>query len=214
MSDERYRTIVADPPWAPALGGTWNARVDKARPQKFYQTQSLEWIKGLQVPSAPQAHLYLWTLTQHVDWGFEVARAWGFEPVTMLTWVKPGLGVGRFRCNTEHVVVARKGSRHGNPFGGGGRCSQATNGTAFSWPKSAHSVKPQQFFELVETLSPGPYLEMFARQPRMGWDVWGNEIQSDVNISETYYGACGVEYCDDCLPRFSADNVAISGEVR
>jgi N6-adenosine-specific RNA methylase IME4 len=177
-----YRTIVADPPWTPALGGTWGARVDKARPQRFYETISVERIAALEVPSAAQAHLYLWCLTQHVDLGYEVARAWGFEPVTMLTWCKPTLGVGRFRCNTEHIIVGRKGSRHGNPFGLGGRHAQATDGTWFSWPRAAHSEKPEQFYDLVERLSPTPRLELFARQKRLGWDVWGNEVESDVEL--------------------------------
>lgn len=180
--NETFRTIVADPPWAPSLGGTWNARVDKGRPQKFYKTMDLDDIKALRVPSAPQAHLYLWSITPHIDWGFEVARAWGFEPVTVLTWRKPGLGVGRFRCNTEHVVVARKGSRHGNPFGQGGRHAQATEGTCFDWPRGRHSEKPDALFDLVERLSPAPRLEMFARERRLGWSAWGNEVDSDVVI--------------------------------
>lgn len=173
----RYRTIVADPPWTPSLGGTWGARIDKGRPQRFYKTMPLEDIKALHVPAVAdvQAHLYLWAITPHVDWAFDVARAWCFEPVTMFTWKKPGLGVGRFRCNTEHVVVARRGSRHGNPFGQGGRVAQATEGTLFEWPRGRHSEKPEQFFELVERLSPGPYLELFARRSRLGWDGWGNE---------------------------------------
>lgn len=177
-----FATIVADPPWSPDLGGTWGARVDKGRPQRFYKTMALADIKALTVPSAPQAHLYLWATTAHIDWGFEVARAWGFEPVTTLTWCKPGLGVGRFRCNTEHVIVARKGSRHGNPFGQGGRHQQATEGTWFEWSRGRHSQKPAEFYDLVERLSPGPYLEMFARERRLGWSAWGNEVDSDVLI--------------------------------
>lgn len=179
----KYRTIVADPPWTPELGGQWGARVDKARPQKFYDTMPLDEIKALQVPSDVQSHLYLWCLTQHVDWGYEVARAWGFEPVTMLTWCKPGPGVGRFRCNTEHVLVSRKGSRHGNPFGQGGRHAQATDGTYFNWPRGRHSQKPGEFYSLVERLSPAPRLEMFARDNRLGWDAWGNECINHVEIA-------------------------------
>lgn len=179
----RFATIVADPPWTPELGGSWGARVDKGRPQRFYDTMTLSDIKALVVPAAAQAHLYLWATAAHADWGFEVARAWGFEPITMWTWKKPGLGVGRFRCNTEHVVVARKGSRHGNPFGQGGRHAQATNGTLFEWPRARHSEKPDQFFDLVECLSPAPRLEMFARRERLGWDRWGNEVDSTVEIA-------------------------------
>lgn len=178
----QYKCIVADPPWTPGLGGSWTARVDKGRPQRFYETLPLDVICGIRPPAAEQAHLYLWTLTPHVDWGFAVARAWGFEPITMFTWRKPGLGVGRFRCNTEHVVVGRKGNRHGNPFGGGGRHSQATDGTCFDWPRGKHSEKPDAFFDLVQRISPGPRLEMFARSRRLGWDAWGDEIDSDVHI--------------------------------
>lgn len=179
-----YRTICADPPWSPDLGGTWGARVDKGRPQRFYKTMTLPDIKALDVEAlaAPQAHLYLWCISQHIDWGYEVARAWGFDPVITLTWAKPGLGVGRFRCNTEHIIVARRGSRHGNPFGQGGRHAQATEGTVFTWPKGRHSEKPDGFFDLVERLSPAPRLEMFARRRRLGWDSWGNEVDSDVVI--------------------------------
>jgi N6-adenosine-specific RNA methylase IME4 len=187
VSADVYRTIAADPPWQPELGGNWGARVDKGRPQRFYGTMPLEDIKALEVPSAPQSHLYLWCLSQHVDWGYEVARAWGFEPVITLTWCKDGLGVGRFRCNTEHIVVGRKGSRHGNPFGGGGRSAQALPGTWFTWPRGRHSEKPAEFYAMAEEVSPAPRcnprLEMFARVRRPGWDAWGNEVSSDVKIA-------------------------------
>jgi N6-adenosine-specific RNA methylase IME4 len=180
-----FRAIVADPPWTPGLGGSWAARVDKARPQSHYPLMSLTEIEDLPVQSlaASQCHLYLWALASHADWGFRVARAWGFDPVTMLTWAKPGLGAGRFRCNTEHIVLARKGSRHGNPFGSGGRHAQATNGTLMEWPRHGHSVKPDEFYGLVERLSPGPRVDLFARRTRPGWECWGNEIDSTVVLA-------------------------------
>lgn len=178
---EDYCTVVADPPWQPSLGETWDSRMrDKAGPQRFYDTMGLEDICALQPRMAKQAHVYIWCLSAHVDWGFQVARAWGAEPITLLTWKKPGLGAGRFRCNTEHVVVARKGPRAGNPFGQGGRSAQATPGTLFEWPRGRHSQKPDEFFALVEKLSPTPRLEMFARSPRPGWSVWGNEADGNV----------------------------------
>lgn len=179
-----YRCIAADPPWSPSLGGSWGARVDKGRPQRFYRTMPLDAIKSIKVPADDQCHLYLWCLSQHVDWGYEVARAWGFEPVVLMTWRKPGLGVGRFRCNTEHFLVARKGTRHGNPFGDGGRNSQATEGTCFDWPRARHSEKPREFFQLVERLSPGPRLEMFSRASRPGWDGWGDEYPGPARESQ------------------------------
>lgn len=165
-----YRCIVADPPWTPTLGATWRTRfTDKARPQKHYDTMALPEIQAISMPAAPQAHLWLWCLSQHVDWGYTVARAWGFEPWMTLTWCKPGLGTGRFQCNTEHVLLCRKGTRHGNPFG-------PTSGTYFTWPRGRHSEKPEAFYQLVERVSPGPYLELFARQRRTGWTTWGDEV--------------------------------------
>lgn len=174
-----YATIVADPPWTPTIGASWDVsdkRQHKARPQAQYSTMSLAEIIELPVESlaAEQSHLWVWCLSQHIDWGFEVSRAWGFEPAMTFTWCKPGLGVGRFRCNTEHVVLSRRGSRHGNPFGQGGREQQASEGTWFNWPKGRHSAKPDAFLDLVERISPGPYVELFARTPRLGWDSWGH----------------------------------------
>lgn len=109
----KYRTIIADPPWTPTLNAGHPSY--KAGPQRQYRTMSVRDICSLKVPAAKQAHLWLWVVSQHVDWGYEVARAWGFEPWNMLTWTKPGLGVGRFQCNSEHVLVCRRGPRHGNP---------------------------------------------------------------------------------------------------
>jgi N6-adenosine-specific RNA methylase IME4 len=174
LTAQAYRTVVADPPWQPTMA-IENGGAPKASPQLRYGTMSVAEIIAMRPRLADQAHVYIWCLTQHVDWGYDVARAWGAEPITLLTWKKPGLGAGRFRCNTEHVLVARKGSRHGNPFGQGGRYAQATAGTLFEWPRAEHSKKPQDFFTLVERLSPTPRLEMYARSPRGGWVVWGNE---------------------------------------
>ena len=169
-----YCTVVVDPPWQPKMAIT-NGGAPKASPQNFYDTLSVPDIIALRPLMAPQAHLYIWCLTQHVDWGYDVARAWNCEPIILLTWKKPGLGTGRFQCNTEHVLVARRGNRIGNPFGQGGRHAGATAGTLFEWPRGRHSEKPQEFFDLVERLSPAPRLEMYARAPRYGWKVWGKE---------------------------------------
>lgn len=167
----------------PTLGATWQSSYnDKGRPHRQYPTMGIDEIKQLPVPSAAQAHLYLWAISQHVDWAYQVCDAWGFEPVILCTWVKPGLGVGRFQCNTEHFLIGRKGSRHGNPFGQGGRSAPATGGTSFGWPRGIHSEKPDEFYALVEKLSPAPRLEMFARKERATWDVWGNEVETLVTI--------------------------------
>lgn len=159
----RFATIVADPPWTPTEGRRADYSRCKARPQRHYPTMDVEQIEALEVPAADSAHLWLWALSQHLDWGWRVARAWGFEPVTTLTWCKPGMGAGRFQSNTEHVLVCRRGPRSAAPFG-------ATGGTYFNWPRGAHSAKPDAFYDLVERVSPGPYAELFARRARFGWD--------------------------------------------
>lgn len=167
-----FKTIVADPPWEPAiskiLGKKWTA-INKASPHKHYQVMSVDEICALEVQAEDQSHLWLWVLNQHTDWGHRVAKAWGFEVWQMITWAKPGLGTGRFQSNSEHVLVCRRGSRHGNPFG-------MTGGTWFNWPRGRHSEKPGAFYDLVEKTSPGPYLEMFARETRLGWSSWGKEV--------------------------------------
>ena len=168
-----FKTIVADPPWWPSLHKNTVGRREgryRAGPQRYYRVLEVEEIERLAPQTATKAHLWLWVINQHVDWGFRVARAWGFEPQQMLTWAKPGLGTGQFQCNTESVLLCRKGGPVENAFG-------RTGGTWFEWPRGArHSEKPAAFFDLVERVSPGPYLEMFARTTRLGWASWGDEV--------------------------------------
>ena len=172
-SNKTYKCIVADPPWQPTMAKINSPAsgigAPKASPQRHYKTLSVEEIKLFKPPSMKKSHLYLWVINQHVDWGYDVARSWGFEPLQMLTWCKSGLGVGRFQCNSEQILICRKGSRHGNAFG-------PTKGTYFNWERGKHSSKPNASYSLIEVISPGPYLEMFARTNREGWDVFGNEI--------------------------------------
>jgi N6-adenosine-specific RNA methylase IME4 len=87
----------------------------------------------------------------------------------MITWAKPGLGTGRFQSNTEHALVCRKGGPAQSAFG-------KTHGTWFEWPRGRHSEKPGEFFALVESVSPGPFFEMFARRRRPGWDAMGDQL--------------------------------------
>lgn len=168
------RTVVADPPWTPKLHANTVGRREgpyRAGPQRYYRTLSVEQIIALQPETQPKAHLWLWVLNQHVDWGYAVARAWGFEPQQMLTWVKPGLGTGQFQCNTEHVLACRKGGPVANAFG-------KTGGTHFMWPRGRHSEKPTEFFALVESVSPPGYFEMFARHRRPGWAAMGEQLEA------------------------------------
>lgn len=166
------RTVVADPPWLPTLHANTKGRSEgpyRAGPQRYYRTLSVGEIVSLCPETQPKAHLWLWVLNQHVDWGYMVARAWGFEPQQMLTWAKPGFGTGQFQSNSESVLVCRKGGPARNAFG-------KTGGTWFEWPRGRHSEKPDAFFALVERASPGPFHEMFARRLREGWTSMGDQL--------------------------------------
>lgn len=115
------------------------------------------------------AHLYVWVTNPLLPQALPLIEAWGFRYVTLLTWRKLGtLGLGfYFRGDTEHVIFAVRG-----------RAPIAPDIRARNWfaaRKTGHSIKPDLFYEMVERVSPGPYLELFARRRRYGWDVWGNE---------------------------------------
>ena len=173
-----YHTIVADPPWEPRLHRNTVGRRKgpyRAGPQRYYPVMKVDQICQIIPPAKKKSHLWLWCINQHLDWGYEVARAWGFEPQQVVTWCKPTLGIGQFQCNTEQVLLCRKGGSVENAFG-------RTKGTWFTWPRRKHSEKPDDFYKLVEKVSPGPYLEMFARKERAGWDSWGNEVTASVKI--------------------------------
>jgi N6-adenosine-specific RNA methylase IME4 len=165
-----YRTIVADPPWAyDRAGGLGNGRAAADQ----YPTMTPDAIRDLPVESYADgdAHLYLWVTNLKLDeaGAFDIVRAWGFRYVTMLTWHKlgaPGMG-WYFRGDTEHVLFGIRGSLPIPPA--------IRESNHFAASRTGHSAKPDRFYELVERVSPGPYLELFARRRRYGWDVWGNE---------------------------------------
>ncbi len=166
------RTVMADPPWWPKLHANTKGRTAgpyRAGPQRYYKLLTVQQIIDLRPETQPRAHLWLWVINQHIDWGYEVARAWGFEPQQMVTWCKPGFGTGQFQSNTEHLLLCRKGGPVGNAFG-------KTRGTHFEWPRGAHSEKPDEAYQLCESCSPGPYHEMFARRQREGWQQMGDQL--------------------------------------
>lgn len=179
----RYATIVADPPWPYDDPGGSLSATPEHRPNSFrsnvglpgkYASMSIAEITALDVPVADDAHLYLWTTNAFMVEAHEIARAWGFVPKTICTWGKvqpdgrPSMKTGNyFRGATEHAIFAVRG-RLPMP-------TDKPTPTLWLWPRLAHSVKPDAFYDLVESLSPGPYLEMFSRRARLGWETWGDE---------------------------------------
>jgi N6-adenosine-specific RNA methylase IME4 len=172
LPDGVYTTIVADPPWHYEEG--WPEYADKAGEQNPrrdlpYQSMSLDAICQLAIPAADDAHLFLWTTNRYLEDSYDVVRAWGFEPSEVLVWCKPprGIGPGGVFSNTaEFVVYARKGRPDHN---------ERVDSTWWTWPRGRHSAKPVEFLDIVERVCPGPFLEMFARDKRHGWESWGLE---------------------------------------
>jgi N6-adenosine-specific RNA methylase IME4 len=174
---------VADPPWkygARMTGGLGYNRPAKGAPMKAaempYQTMTVEEICALPVASIAGAdsHLYLWTTQTWLRGSYRVLDAWGYKQGAILVWAKPPKGVcGTYVCSTEFCIFGRRGTlQH----------KRRQIGTCYQWPRSAHSAKPDAFLDMVESVSPGPYLELFARRQRLGWDTWGNEALNHVEL--------------------------------
>lgn len=175
---KRFGTILADPPWR------FSNRTGKMAPEhrrlSRYSTMSNEQIMELPVSqlSAPQAHLYLWVPNALIQEGLEVMRRWGFTYKTNLVWFKvrkdrgpDGRGVGfYFRNVTELVLFGIRGKLRTGPAG-----RRQTN--IIVTQKRAHSVKPDELYEIVEQCSPAPRLELFARFQRRGWSHWGDQVE-------------------------------------
>jgi N6-adenosine-specific RNA methylase IME4 len=188
-----YGTVLADPPWpyhSPKAivgnGGRGKLNIESATQVNVlekYDVMPLDEIMGLPVRDlvADNAHLYLWTTNSFLCEAHEVAKKWGFKPKTLLTWVKvkadgsPSMSVGHwFRSATEHILFCVRGKKR--------LMGSKPLPTAYLSPRLPHSVKPDFFYGLIEGESPGPFLELFARRNRAGWDSWGNEVPVSADI--------------------------------
>jgi len=170
----KYKTIMADPPWE------FQQRNGKSKSalgaERHYNLMSLEEIKAMPVREivAEDAHCWLWVTNASLRYGYEVLEAWGFEPRSVLTWCKPRIGLGVYLRNaTEHLLLGTRGSAPVNFRG---------QPTWMFAPLQEHSHKPEEQFAVIERISEPPYLELCARRKRKGWDVWGNEIASDIGL--------------------------------
>jgi N6-adenosine-specific RNA methylase IME4 len=161
-----YTTIVADPPWP------YRNRASRGAAENHYRTMTLEEICELRVVNiaADDSCLYLCTTSSFLREAFVVMEAWGFSYKVELAWVKPQMGMGNYFRGAHEPVL----------FGVRGKLKLLRNDIA-SWhfaPRTRHSEKPDSFFDMIERASPGPYLELFARRQRPGWEVWGNEVSA------------------------------------
>lgn len=175
LPDGKFRCIVADPPWP------YDVRSDDPthRGAMPYHRMTVGDICAM--PVELRAHsegcvLFLWTTNAFMEHAPQVVRSWGFEWKTVLTWKKPKMGVGNYLRNiTEHCIIAVRGK----PVIGE---ASATNTTLLEAPNPTgeHSDKPEEFYLLVEKLCQGSKLELFAREARPGWTVWGSEVDGIV----------------------------------
>jgi len=165
----KYATVLADPPWNVEQKGARGA-------SRHYNLEPLDRIKAIPVADLCEkdAHCWLWVTNATLRAGFDVLEAWGFTPRSVFTWIKPRMGLGMYLRNaTEHVLLGTKGKA---PI-----LFNAQPNWLFA-PLQDHSHKPEELHKIIERCSPGPYLELFARRRQPGWDVWGNEIDSDIDI--------------------------------
>jgi len=187
-----YRCLVVDPPWPQKGGGTlrgregWHDAKGASLPMK-YPTMSVTEIADMPIcdlAHSDGAHLYLWTTNGFLPVAFDVLRFWGFEYSTTLVWAKNlmggGLG-GAYGISTEYCLYARRGDLP---------ALTKVSGTWWNWKrpydergKPQHSAKPDEFYNLVATVSPPRRLEMFARRARPGWDVWGDQAPGAVDLA-------------------------------
>ncbi|MBY8915803.1 S-adenosylmethionine-binding protein [Nitratireductor sp. L1-7-SE] len=183
---QAFQTVLADPPWR------FMNRTGKVAPEhrrlSRYETMTTEEICALPVKTltVEPAHLYLWVPNALLPDGLEVMKSWGFEYKANIVWHKirkdggsDGRGVGfYFRNVTELVLfgVRGKNARTLAPARSQVNMIQSR--------KREHSRKPDEQYKLIESCSPGPYLELFARGARPGWTIWGN--QADENYRPTW----------------------------
>lgn len=179
--DGGFKTVLADPPWR------FTNRTGKVAPEHRrldrYSTLDLDAICAIDVTGAlaKDAHLYLWVPNALLPDGLRVMEAWGFRYVSNIVWAKrridggpDGRGVGfYFRNVTELILFGVRGSMRT-------LAPARSQVNMIESRKREHSRKPDEQYELIEACSPGPFLEMFARHPRDGWAVWGDEAAPDV----------------------------------
>lgn len=188
VGDIKFGTVLADPPWQ------FQNRTGKMAPEhkrlNRYPTMSLQEIKDLPVEAIVKntAHLYLWVPNALIPEGLDVMRHWGFTYKTNLIWYKvrkdggpDRRGVGFYFRNVTEVIlfgVRGKNARTLKP----GRSQE----NIISSQKREHSRKPDEQYQLIESCSTGPFLEMFARGPRDGWFGWGNQAEEYAPDWDTY----------------------------
>lgn len=189
LKGDKYSTIMADPPWR------FQNRTGKIAPEHKrlarYPTMDLEDICQLPVSehAEERAHCYLWVPNALLPEGLQVLKAWGFEYKSNIIWEKirkdrgpDGRGVGFYFRNVTEILlfgVRGKDIRTLPPGRSQVNFIEAPDGDLIKTRKREHSRKPDEQYEVIESCSWGPYLELFGRGVRKDWTVWGNQADTD-----------------------------------
>jgi len=169
LPDNKYQTLVVDPPWPV------QKILRDVRPNQDvfdYPTMTLQEIKDFPIPeiTADNAHLYLWTTHKILPDALDILAHWGFKYQCLLVWHKPGgfqpFGMPQFNC--EFILFGKKGSL--------AFLDTKSFPCCFNAARGRHSEKPNEFYDLIQRVSPGPRIDVFARKKRNEWDVYGNEV--------------------------------------
>jgi N6-adenosine-specific RNA methylase IME4 len=194
-----YRIFLVDPPWRYRA---WSRDMGSRTAESFYPTMRSTDIQAMRPRidewAAPHCALFLWVTAPCLPEGIAVMEAWGFRYVTIaLTWVKttragaPAFGMGRYtRGNVELCLLGIRG-----------RMPVLAHDVSqvILAPRRDHSRKPDEQYQRIERLYDGPYLELFARRRRPGWDAWGNEVQESVTDSAVSIAPLSVtRTCEGC----------------
>jgi N6-adenosine-specific RNA methylase IME4 len=161
----RYGCIYADPPWAYSNKAT-RANVD----DEYKSTMTVDEIcqEPVSQLAADDCHLHLWTTNAFLFEAKRVMEAWGFEYKSCFVWVKPQMGIGNYwRVSHEFMLLGIRGK------------PEFRRRDCMSWgefDRTAHSKKPSGVRKLIESVSPGPYLELYGRETVPNWMVYGNEV--------------------------------------
>lgn len=186
LNGKKFGTILADPPWR------FQNKTGKVAPGhrrlNRYDTMTVDEIMALPVNevTADPAHLYLWVPNALLPEGLAVLAAWGFQYKSNIVWHKirkdggsDGRGVGFYFRNVTELVLFGVRGKNARTLSPGRR-----QVNLMSTRKREHSRKPDEQYDIIETCSRGPYLELFARGIRRNWTLWGD--QADENYEPTW----------------------------
>ncbi|MBF0183624.1 MAG: S-adenosylmethionine-binding protein [Magnetococcales bacterium] len=179
LDGRQFHTILADPPWQ------FHNRTGKIAPEykrlTRYDTMQLVDILALPVNDYVQttAHLYLWVPNALLPEGLQVLHHWGFTYKANIVWHKvrkdgapDGRGVGFYFRNTTELVLFGVRGQKARTLAPGRRQVNVIRTI-----RREHSRKPEELYQIIESCSPAPYLELFARGGRLGWTCWGDQAE-------------------------------------